>query len=336
MRVLADYHHGNLYYSLHLLFEKRLGYELIRPIGHDWFDQGYFKIAEPYGNAEDTIGQYLSINDREWDSHKNLNGNYKLKDDIYHIQDPENGFQHNAVTFERFKQMKFDYIVATHPLHTNWEELLKYQPEAKFIQQVGNENQTSNATNILCSTADFKPEGHQNIIRYHQEFDVEPYEPPTNHNKITSFVVTLPEPEIYEQYKSALPEFEFKAHGVGSPDGTVSGNTIPQLMKENAFGYHIKPLDGFGHVIHKWAFSGRPLIVRASYYKGKIAEPLLIDGVTCIDLDSHTFEENIRLIRQVSEPERHNQMCEAMYKRAKEVCNFDKEASEIKGWLQTL
>lgn len=329
---------GNLLYSLHLLFEERLGFNLYRPIGMEWFANGFFRVAEPYGNAPDTIGQFLSINDRNYDSFTNLNGNYKLEDDIYHIQDPENKFQQKAITFDKFKEMEFDYIVASHPLHGNWEHLLQYQPKAKFIQQIGNEGQTSDARNILCSTADFVPKDYQNYIKYHQEFLLSDcfYEEPKNHNIVKSFVVSLPEPETYFKYKESLPEFDFKAYGVGSPDGTVSGVGIPQMMRDSAFGYHVKPMDGFGHVIHKWFANGRPLIIRGNYYKGKMAEPLLIDGVTCIDIDKHSFEENIKLIKYWSEPDNHIKMCQNARKRFEEVVNFDSEALAIQEWLSNI
>jgi hypothetical protein len=335
MKVLVDYHHGNLYHSLQLLFEKRLGFEMYRPIGLEWFTNGYFKIAEPYGNAQDTIDQYLDINNRGWDTHKNLNGDYKIEDGIYHIYDPENKIHHKAITFDKFKEIEFDYILASFPTHGNWENLLRYQPKAKFIMQIGNEGQTSQSKNILCSTADFVAKPEQNFYQYHQEFDLGEfeYEPPKHTKKIKSFVISLPEPNLYFAYKNALPEFDFKSHGVGSPDGTVHGPLIPQMMRESMFGYHVKPADGYGHVIHKWMASGRPVIVRGNYYKGKMAEPLLIDGVTCIDLDKHSFEENIALIRKYSQPEEHKRMCENAYKRFHEVVNFDKEAQEIKEWL---
>lgn len=326
MNVLVDYHHGQLFNSFHLLF-KRLGYTLYRPIGMDWFTNGYFRVAEPYGNAPDTIGQYLDINDRHWDSYKNLNGDYKLEDDIYHIYDPENKITHNAVTFEKFKMMSFDLIVASHPLHENWVELLKYQPNAKFIQQLGNEHQTTNAKNVLSSVWQYEPLEGQNVIYYHQEFKDLGYTPPTNHNTINSFVLSMPEAETFDIYKSALPEFEMKAYGMGSPDGPVED--LVKSMRESAFGWHIKFWDGYGHLIHQWACLGRPLIIKGDYYKGKTGGLLLEDGVTCIDLDKHSFEENIRLIKEASKPINHIRMCKAMRKKFEEVCDFEKEAKQI-------
>lgn len=340
MKVLVDYHHGNLLYSLYLLFEKRLGFELFRPIGHDWFTNGYFKVAEAYGNAQDTIDQYLAIDGREWirEDLKALNTQHWMEGDIYRVQDTENNFTHRAITFEQFKNMEFDLIIASFPQHTNWVELLKYQPKAKFIQQVGNEGQTSDAKNILCSTSDFLARNDQNVMHYRQEFDLTDYryEPPTNHNVVKSFVISLPEPEVYEAYKQALPEFDFKAHGVGSPDGTVHGGLIPQMMRESAWGYHIKPADGFGHVIHKWFASGRPIITKASYYRGKMAYPLIEDGVTAIDLDKRSFEDNVAFIREMSKPENHIRMCQNARKKFEEIVNFDREAQEIKKWLETI
>lgn len=334
MNVLIDYHHGSLFKSLYLLFEKRLGYKVFRPIGYDWYTSGYWKIAEPYGNAQDTIGQYLDINDKAWDSYANLNGNYKLEDGIYHVYDPENNITHNAITLEQFKEMQFDLVVASHPLHGNWEELLKFQPKAKFIQQMGNENQITEAKNVLSSVWQYEPKKDQNVIYYHQEFDDLGYTPPTNHDTINSFVLSMPESEVFQIYKSSLPEFKMKGYGLGSPDGPVE-NLIKE-MRDSAFGWHIKFWDGYGHLIHTWAMLGRPLIIKGDYYKGKTGGLLLEDGVTCIDIDKHSLEENIALIKEASKPENHIRMCENMRKKFEEVCNFNNEAQKIKEWLDYL
>ena len=124
INVLSDLHNGSLYNSLHLLFENRLGWNLYRPIGEDWFTNGYWKIAETYGNWPETITQFLGINNQPYDPYKNLNGRLVERDGIYHIFSPEGNFEHKAITFDTFKNMKFDYIVASHTLHQKWEELL--------------------------------------------------------------------------------------------------------------------------------------------------------------------------------------------------------------------
>jgi len=339
MNVFVDYHHGNLYHSLHLLFEKRLGFNMYRPIGYEWFTNGYWKIAEPYGNAQDTINQFLGIDDRHWNAYESLNGDYKLKDEIYHIYDPENNFQHKAITFDTFKKMQFDLIVASYPQHEFWVQLLRYQPKAKFIMQLGNTGQKTSAQNILCSTTEFIPDINQKVFTYHQEFDLSEYsyEHPTNHKKVSSFVVLLPERETYIQYRDALPEFDFKAYGPGAIDGTLSGREIAQEMKKSAFGWHVKPGgDGYGHIIHKWFAVGRPIITRSSYYRGKMAEQLLLDGITCIDLDKRNMADNLEVIRYFSSQERHTLMCANARHRFEEIVNFEKEAVGLKQFIEEI
>ena len=105
-QIFTDLHHGDLFYSLHRLFVERLGWELYRPIGLDWFNAGYWKIAEPYGNAQDTINQYLEINHAGYHQYKNLNGEHYVEDDIYHVYDPGHDYYQKAITLEKFKSMK--------------------------------------------------------------------------------------------------------------------------------------------------------------------------------------------------------------------------------------
>ena len=322
---------------MHLLFEKRLGMEMYRPIGKEWFTNGFWRVAEPYGNAEDTIGQYLAIDSRKWDSQKRLNGDYKLKDGVYYIYDPENKMHHKAITFDKFREMQFDYVCSTHPLHDIWQLLLQYQPKAKWIAQIGNEGQTTMAPTVISSVYNYQPISGQKVLFAHQEFDLSDYGyiPPTSHTKISSFVVLLPEREVFLQYKNALPEMDMKAYGPGAIDGNIGDvKGISGEMKASAFGWHIKSQDGYGHVLHKWFAVGRPVIIRGSYYEGKTGGLLLEDQVTCIDLDKHSFEENLKLIRYWAEPENHIKMCQNGYKKFKEVVDFDREAEEIIQYLK--
>jgi len=339
IKVLADYHHGNLYNSFHMLFEERLGYELYRPIGMDWLIHGFFKIAEPYGNARDTVDQYLAIDNREWDAYKRLNGNYRLEDDVYHIYDRENGFTHKAITLSTFRKMQFDLVIASYPSHGDWKELLKFQPNAKFVMQLGNEGQNTDAANVLCSTTEFLPKENQRVYYYHQEFDLSDYryEPPISNNKISSFVVLLPERERFIGFKKAMPEYDWKAYGPGAIDGIMGdGKGISTEMRKSAFGYHNKPQgDGFGHVIHKFYASGRPCIVNYGAYAHRLAGKLLIPDVTCINLDE-PFDTVCKKIRFFSRPSEHKKMCKAAYVRFKEVVDFDREAKEIKDWLRVV
>ena len=66
------------------------------------------------------------------------------------------------------------------------------------------------------------------------------------------------------------------------------------------------------------------------------ADALIDDGVTCIDLDKHSFEENCSLIRQYSEPGEYSRMSQRARKRFDEVVNYDKELYKIKDFLRRL
>ena len=312
---------------------KRLGWTWYRPIGMDWFTHGYFKIAEPYGNDPITIGQYLDINDLPYEPYTNLNEIVDNKNGIFHSYDGENHIIHNAITYEMFKKIKFDYIIATHPAHGNWEELLQFQPTAKFVMQLGNEGQTTTAKNVLSSVWAYTPLPGQNIIYYHQEFDITKYryEPPTNHTLIRSFVHLLPEKSMFEIYRSALNGFKMEAYGMATENGV--GLDLPTQMRESAFGWHIKPADGYGAVIHNWFACGRPIITKGSYYAGKTGGLLLEDDKTCIDLDKHTFEGSLERIRYWSQPDHHMEMCQNAYDRFKEIVDFDKEQKDIELFL---
>jgi hypothetical protein len=336
MNVITDYHNGALYNSMHLLFEKRFGWNLFRPIGNEWFTNGYFRIAEPYGNAPETIGQYLDINTHPYTPYKNLNGGLVEKDGIYEIFDPENQITHKAITFDRFKEIEIDYIIATHPFHECWKNLLQFHPKAKFIMQLGNEGQTTDATNVLSSVWAYKPTQGQNICYYHQEFDLAKfsYEKPLNNKIIRSFVHLHPESGVFDVYQSALPEYSFQAYGMGTTLGP--SNNLAYQMKESLFGWHIKPADGYGHVIHNWFACGRPIITKGNYYLGKTGGLLLEDGVNCIDLDKHTFSEILHMVHKFTDPITHEGMCLAAYKRFCDVVNFESEAESIKTFLSNI
>ena len=112
MNIFCDLHQDGLYNSLIMLFDKRLGHNLFRPIGESWFTEGYWKLAEPYGNSSDTITQYLGIRDnyQPVDGTRPLNEVTKV-DNYYTIKgDPYN---HKAITLEQFKNMDIDIMIAS-------------------------------------------------------------------------------------------------------------------------------------------------------------------------------------------------------------------------------
>lgn len=343
MKVLTDFHHADLYYSLHLLFEKRLGWELYRPIGLDWFHEGFWKIAEPYGNAIDTVNQFLQIANTGWDQYKNLNGQHYIEDDVYYSFDHGHDYYHRAITLEKFKNMKFDIVISTIPSHDRSFKTLieKYQPHAKHISQMGNVNQTTAVPNVLY-TVPFKPSPNQNTCFYHQEIDPKLYilsEINTSTRNIYSMVNCLPYAEIYHKYKNAMPSVNFKAFGGGCPDGSLPGaKGVSVKMREANIGWHCKPLDGFGHNAMGWFASGRPVITKMSdvVRYGHDGPRLFEPGHTCLDLEADSFENNLKKIDNLLQPENNIRMGENARARFFEIVNYDEEEKNIRKFLEKL
>ncbi|MCL4482642.1 MAG: hypothetical protein M1445_08525 [Bacteroidetes bacterium] len=347
--IFVDFHHSDLFYSFVLLFEKRFGWNVFRPIGLDWFDAGYWKIAEPYGNSQDTINQYLAINDKSWNAYSNLNGwtppkdNY-IKDGIYYCYDPVHDYHHKAITFEMFKTMPIDYIISSIPAHDLAYARLRNEVKsgAKHISHVGNIGQSSTYPNIMCAASHLNGVPYDsNIIYYHQEFDLNVYKyvKPEPTKKVRCFMNVLPftpDYPLYQEFKRRMPDFDFKSYGGSCEDGSLHNQwSIAEKMSESQFIWHIKHTgDGFGHVIHNAAACGRPLITKKGYYSGQLAEALMIDQETCITIDGKTNDQIEAEIRKWSNPENHKKMCENMYKKFKEIVDYDKESEAIKGFLE--
>lgn len=342
MKILADCHHGDLYNSLELLFEDRLGFELYRPIGMDWFYGGYWKIAEPYGNDINTVKQFLDINNLPWSPYGNLNGGNFKDGDVYKIFDPRYDRYQKAITLETFSNMDFDLVISSIPAHDiSFEQLIKDKmSKAKHIAQMGNVYQTTEVKNVMCSTMPYTVPPDKNVVFYHQEFPLKTfvYKDPEPSTIVSSFVNCLPKPEQFSLFEINLPDLKFASYGIGNRDGTVTGlNQIAGIMQNSLFGYHVKPGgDGFGHIIHNWFASGRPVIVGGNDYRDKLAGNLLLDKVTCIDLDQHSFNESLDLIKHYSEPELHKFTCKQVRKRFDEMVNFDEEEKRIRLFLEAI
>lgn len=342
MKIFCDMHHIDLFYSLQLLFEKRLGWELYRPIGTEWADEGYWQIAKPYGNSPDTIRQFLGLDAHNWESGKFLNGDYIEEDGIYKVYDPIHNVYQRAITLNKFKEMDIDIVISSIPDHDiTFANLIRdFKPKAKHISQMGNSYQFTNVANVMCSCVPYPVSDDKNVVFYHQEFDTQVYKryPFTSTDKITSFVNCLPKPDLFEIFRSNLPHFELESYGIGCPNGTITGqDKIAELMAKSVFGYHVKPGgDGFGHIIHQWFACGRPVIIAGKDYYDKLAGNLLIDGITCIDIDKHSFAESVELIKKYSEPDLHERTCEAVVKRFKELVDYDNEEKLIRRFLDYL
>lgn len=332
MNIFVDYHHGDLYHSLHLLFEKRLGHNLYCPIGMDWFHKGYWKIASPYGDALDTVGQFLDHGPGMIE---------KIEDDIYYLYESTRNAHYKGITLDQFTKMNIDVVISSIPAHDiSFATLIKdHKPSAKHISQMGNLWTQTLVRNVMCSFPRSRINVHsdQNIVLYNQEFDLNifKYVPPSLNKMITSFVHTLPQAELFHQYKNRLNDFTFKSYGAGCLNGCIDLRNIASEMRNSAFGWHVKHSgDGYGHIFHNWFACGRPIITHISDYRHY--SNLLIPSETCIDLDSGNFNDIVEQIRQFSEPKTHKRMCEQVYKLFKANVDFGKDAEKVRTFLEGL
>ena len=345
MKILIDLHHADLYYSLYCLLEKRLGFELYRPIGIDWFNEGYWKIAEPYNNSIDTINQFLESDLISPERYHASCGyyNHSCKDDIYHIYNPIHDYYQKAIKIETFKNLKFDLIISTIEAHDYAFEKLrdKYQPSAKLIAQLGNTLQKTHCKNVIHSVP-YTPQSEQNCILMHQEINTNLYTyitPDVNTKNIYSVVSLAPYLEIYNEYKNILDICNFKYYGINCPDGILDGALgVSEKIKEANLGWCLKHLGGLGHSNMGWMCSGRPIITNMSQHRfwGGNALKLFEPDYNCIDIESDTTHEISKKIKKWLEPEINIKMGENAKKRFHEIINYDEEEMKFRKFMSNI
>jgi len=343
VKIFTDYHHGDLYHSLHRLFECRLGHELYRPIGMEWFREGYWKIGDPYPTPEGKAKQYLSINKKGWIPFKNLNGEHEVEANAYRVRDRSHDYDHKALILEQFKSMKFDVVMPTFPGHDKPFEVLRdrFQPQAKLVMQMGNFRQRTHLPNVLHSNHYPDPLHDQHCLYYHQEIDGDLFspEPPNAETKNVYGIIPLaPYISLYEEYRAYVTSANWKYYGHGgSPDGPLSGSRgVAEKMKEANVAWHTK--QGAGHTTCGWFAVGRPLLTLMSLHRraGGDALKLFDPGVTCIDLESGTAHENSKRIRELLQPNTNREWCERVWKRFESVVNYERDAERVERFLGDL
>ena len=338
-----------LYHSLQILFEDRLGWELYRPIGLDWYHEGFWDIFphintakqflgidEPPILQKDVHGEVLAEMER-----KNLH-TAKTEEGLYVVKDVVYNCYQRAITLDRFKQEEFDIVLSSIPQHIEpFNRLIKeFQPRAKHIFQVGNcWDQLPGVKNILASAEPFNVSGDTNVVFYHQEFDREmfSYTEPRFHNTVHSYVHYMKEPYLMDQIIPSLPGWQLVKYGAGMDQVLQGMESVSEAIKSSSFTWQYKPEgDGFGHVIHSSYACGRPAVIWRSQYQGKLAHRLFIPDVTCIDADGLMPAQIAEKLIHFSYPDNHEAMCLAAYQKFKDVVDFDAEFEKIKVFLGNL
>lgn len=357
MRIVADYHHHDLWESLELLCA-RFGWELLRPIGMDWFTDGYWNHERKW-HGDAIARQYLDL----WGS------------DTTHRFDRSHGRYQRLVTLEEARDLRPEIVLST--LAHNHEGFHRFATEvgATFGLQIGNvrfspadmaEDRWDLAAFGLVSGFMPAPPPKPHVV-YHQEFDLThfAYTPPWRGHalrgtrvgetvgrsvgepgplRISSFVQCYPETEWAYGYflgtAAAAPEFDWRVYGAyGSApiDQYAAGNIdvcadVAKAMQASDVAWHLKRWsDGYGHVYHNWVAVGRPLIGFRSYYETQIGGALWLEGVNAWDIENRTLEEVAALLRRFRDDEEfHLRACEAAATRFRQVVNFDVEAEAIR------
>jgi|SRR3990167_593034 len=346
-KVFVELHHEQLYHSLQALIEDRLSWELYRPIGEKWATEGYWMNAKIYGNHPDTIKQYLQIRNAIPTKMGPRNEVIGETEDYYLI---ESSFKtEKAVTLEQCRKMKPDVVIASYFDNVEPFKRLAKEVGAKFIMHLGNvwPIPWDMIDNVLSSTSPFPVPSGKNVCFYHQEIDLKTFykgDYTYDSKLLVSFVNCLAEHDIHKQswedfqtLEKMMPEYTFKSYGISNRDGTIiTQQEVADIMRSAKFGIHLKGgADGFGHVIFDWFALGKPVIFRSSQYKGKLAEPHLIHGVTGFDLEQISFEALKDKIISISEEE-YNRMCENVYRIFKEKVDYNREEEEIKKFMENL
>jgi len=343
MNIFTDFHHSGLLYALKLLLEDRLGHNLFRPVGMDWFPE-WWDIAKPYNNDINTAKQYLQLKPEyiPTDGTPPLNKILSKLPRDYRVEEQAHCYVQKCITLQQFIDMDIDVIIASIPDHALTYKRLrdKYKPKAKLVFQMGNMFNEVNELirdgiikNLLASTIKFPVSCHS--VFYHQELNLDVFHPramPIG-ERINSFVIGLPDEKVFFEYKKLLPEYTFTAYASKYTPFIQTIRELADKIAESDWIFHNKPRgDGFGHLLYSTAFIGRPLIINFSDYSDKLGGELLIDGITAIDIGIRTPSQNVELIRN-SNPV---QMGLNLSKRVRELVDYEKEAQKVKSFLSDL
>lgn len=332
MNILADRHHSDLFWSLQLLVN-RLGAKLYTPYQMEWHDKGFFRM---YGDLRRKDPERFLAKQYLVDTIFDYDGSMGISRETY------NGCTDyprlNLLTLDQAKNTEIDIIICT--LHENekyFARLKEFYPNAKFIRQVGNDLDTlideSIYPNLLSSATQpyYAFKGHK--ILYRQEFPLDIFKPelPTHFNNIWSFQNDIEQFEdtwtFWTDLKHKMRDYNFKSYGVGCEQGKIySKREYVQKMLEATFIVQSKgPWEGYGHVVFNSMCLGRPMILKGSDYARKMAEPLLIEDETYLEM---TDSDIIEKIRYFSNPDRYIKMSTACKKVFNENVSFDKEFEE--------
>jgi hypothetical protein len=338
-KILTDRHHADLLYSTQRLFEDRLGVDVWIPVGHEWWDEGYWRFGQVFGDDR-LAQQYLVAHDGIWKPEGH--GTYWTTDTAHPAR------KIRGITLAAARERDWSYVMPT--VQENQAGFARFADEAcaTYLYQVGNVGQHVDwdlEPRVITSTA-LDIEGHD-AVRYHQEIASGPggtfaFSDPAHANPyaVRNFVNAFPRLPGFARFTETMerlgPDWSAHVHGHEGADGNLNPvGLIGAAMAGAGWGWQDKPTgDGFGHVIHGWAAVGRPIIGRASYYRGHLADPFWQHGVTCIDLDRVDVAGCVAMMREVAADARqYGAMCHAIRETFDSLVDYEAEARTVAAFL---
>lgn len=291
MKFLIDFHHPDLYESFLLTLEDRLGYEVYRPIGMEWWNEGYWNFERWAGDGKANI--FLSP-----DPVLDIPGDYyNVRPDVRHP-----GRSIKLVTLEQARSQSWDIIMSTVPENSSGFARFAGEVGARYAHQLGNNEHTLNyhyRPLLLISTKRAVPDGLRGV-NYDQELDTRLFfpTPVPMGGPISSLVLIWHNSDLVRQLWNYCNEHvrgvAFNMYG-SEGENLWTTRDVAQVTRAASAIWHTKPIgDGWGHVIHGAAACGRPLLGYKSFYKGMVGErlwthdnALLFDNLTKEDIVKH-------------------------------------------------
>lgn len=348
MKVMADYHHSDLFESYQLLFADRFGWEVYAPYGMEWFDEWYYSFERSY-HGDAVARQYLQ---GVW---------VGVEDKGDHVERPDTthpGRTVKGMTLEQARDTKWDIVISSVPDNDAGFARLAKETGGHFGVQMGNAGQFSDWDRAEFGLVSTNTIGtpHKPYVVYHQEFRLDDFRhdwPPDEPNSIGSFLQCFAENkgmergQFYDQWEriaAGYPEFDWKvygSYGTAPEDQWACGNltstpAVAEAMRRTGIFWHAKYWsDGYGHVIHNEFAVGRPIFAYYSYYSNKLAGQLMVPGETFVNLDGMSDGEivaRLRLFR--NDPGEAQRMGDAAAAKFREVVSFDEDAEKVRLMLE--
>ena len=347
MKILADYHHSDLFESYQLTLGDRLGAELYAPIGMEWFDRGFWAFEKTY-HGDAVARQYL----------EGVMADAVDCGDHFEKPDPTHpGRTLKAVTIDQALATDWDYVICSLPEwteHLDGFARLAEQTGARLIGQVGNIGAVQRIDwsridlGLISTTTHGLPIPVPHVI-YRQEFSLTDFRPewPSEPDSVASFIQCFAEnKDFYAQFLSFArnePGFAWKVYGAyGSHpvDEFAQGNlpttpAVAEAMRRTRIAWHAKFWsDGYGHVIHNLYATGRPTFAYHNYYAEELAGPLMVHGETGFDLNRMSFEEIVTTLKRLRDDDDYwQQISSQAAARFGEVVDFAEDAAKVKALL---